>query len=550
MAEKKLRGMRLRSKLALSYVLIAALALGACFLALTHAANTYQARQAENVFSAATGDVVRRVESGVKEMEQILYLLTDDRSLCRIFNADYISNYEKTLDILNILDPVVALLHGQSKAFIDFEVCTKGNIAGARANFYAMDAELPALMLERMACDVAPLWMVEPMGAQYPRQMLSVSRKSIYTRPLAESATVTVFVDLMYLMEGVLPDYDMPLSARVYDASGTAFFSVGECGETGRHILRASHVLPGCGWTMEINMDVSDMMLRVPDILLSPLYIMLGALVVLIIISIVMARTFSSRIHRLREQLSQVVPSQFNVDISSDSRDEVGEITNCIGEMITQARKVLLEGYQNRIARREAQIIALQAQINPHFLFNTLSNLNWRVVEQGDMEMSGILTSLSKFYYVALNNGKKMSSVRGEINHIDIYLHLQFAIRKERFVVEKDIDPDTLECVMPGVILQPLVENAIEHGIGAVGFDKGLLRVTAAFAGEDVVITIADNGPGMEEELLADFSKATGYGIRNVDKRLRLYYGENYGLRFDQTPGGGATAIVRIPREI
>lgn len=544
--------MGFRWKLTLSYLLIVTLAMGASLVSLMSVSNRHQRRQAEIIFDNAADGVCHQALNRVGAINSVLLLLTQDETLTRIMNADYYSTFEKAQDVLYVLDPIMSILYTNYKEIVGYEVYTNGGIAGCRSNYIPFAKADERAQARNIACAIEPYWQYEDtLEDTLVKTYLTVSRKCVYQGTLEESAVVTLYLNAQTLLRDILPDNGLPAFVRIADERGQAFYTAGECAESGDAVFSAERKMAGTGWSVYVRMDASAMMISAPEAIRLPLIILLCVLAAIVLVSILLARNFSMRIQRLQLQLRQVVPSAFHIDISADRQDEIGDIANSVGEMIRETRHVLLEGYQNRIARREAQIIALQAQINPHFLFNTLSNLNWRVLKKGDMEMSRIITQLSKFYYVSLNDGKKLSTVRGELKHMDIYLQIQSAIRGETVRTTLEIDEAALDTSMPGVILQPLVENAIEHGVGAVGFEKGMIWLRVKDEPEEVRITLRDNGPGIPPEVIASLHAegTLGYGLKNVDKRLKLYYGEERGLIFRSPPEGGAEITLRIPKQ-
>lgn len=194
---------------------------------------------------------------------------------------------------------------------------------------------------------------------------------------------------------------------------------------------------------------------------------------------------------------------------------------------------------------------ALQSQINPHFLYNSLSLINWKALEAGKEDISQITLALSTFYRTSLNKGKNMLPIREEINNVRSYLEIQKVMHDDSFDAVYEIEPGILEYETLNLILQPLVENAIEHGLELKEDGRGLLRITGQLdpGEESVVLTVEDNGVGMEQEkaqrVLTEHSE--GYGVRNVNERIRLCYGEEYSLRIESAPGKGTKVWIRFP---
>ena len=191
-----------------------------------------------------------------------------------------------------------------------------------------------------------------------------------------------------------------------------------------------------------------------------------------------------------------------------------------------------------------ARLEALSNQINPHFLFNTLTSISSLIRSQPDTARTLIL-KLSRMLRRLLRSGEQFVTLREELASIDEYLDIETARFGPTLAVEKEISEDSLGLIMPSMLLQPLVENSIKHGLTRkVG--GGRVTIRSRRTGDHAIIEVADNGAGMAAGASGD-SRNGGIGLRNVDERLRVIYGENYHLRFESTPGEGTCARIRIP---
>lgn len=207
--------------------------------------------------------------------------------------------------------------------------------------------------------------------------------------------------------------------------------------------------------------------------------------------------------------------------------------------------------YESKIALREAEIKVLQMQIKPHFLYNTLSLINWRAIKSGDYEISQIALMLTQFYRTMLNKGQNVTLVSDEWMTVEAYLHIQLLFHNRNFDTDTRLDERIANCRMPNLLLQPLVENAIEHGLDKLRGERGRLRVIGARRDQMLRFEIQDNGPGFPKESLqnARTRSSENYGLKNIDERLRLLYGEKYTLSLVNPPEGGALVVLEIPME-
>lgn len=272
---------------------------------------------------------------------------------------------------------------------------------------------------------------------------------------------------------------------------------------------------------------------------------------IILFLGTLFARLFTRKIEELTKNMDQVNNGSREVTVSSDSEDEVGILVNSFHNMMDEINRLIDEVYVNKIALKEYELKALQAQINPHFLYNTLSMMNWMAIKSNQMEISKVTLALSTFYRTALSRGEDVVTVENCIQNMEAYLEIQLTMHDNNFKVEWDIDSDIRNEKMPKLLLQPIVENAIEHGIDEKEDSDKKIFLSFRGEGDDVVIIVRDNGNGMEQkvaETLVTY-RAKGYGLKNVNDRIRLLYGENYGIQIFSKPGEGTNVIMRFPKD-
>lgn len=228
-----------------------------------------------------------------------------------------------------------------------------------------------------------------------------------------------------------------------------------------------------------------------------------------------------------------------------------------VDRLILKVRSLVAETYKARVLEREAELRALQAQINPHFLYNTLDMINWFAIGRGATDISQMIDALAKYFRLSLNKGRDFVSVEDELKLARVYLDIQFSrfAGSFNFIIEQE--PGLGIYMMPKLTLQPIVENALLHGIRETKDKGGTIRITARRDGDDLELSVTDDGIGMEEDqvhrLLREKPSQTrsdgsgsSYGLYNVNERIVLFAGESYGLRIHSHPGAGTTIIVRL----
>lgn len=260
----------------------------------------------------------------------------------------------------------------------------------------------------------------------------------------------------------------------------------------------------------------------------------------------------TTRIGKLQKAVARVEKEDFSYALNTTSQDEIGELITSFSKMERKLNYLINEVYKSRIKEKEYEMKALQAQINPHFLYNTLSLINWKAIEAGKRDISKITLALSAFYRTSLNKGNNITHISGEIENMRSYLSIQLMLHDDGFDVTEDIDDSILEYTCPNLILQPLIENAIDHGIDVMPEDRrGVISVICKDMDTYIQFVIKDNGIGMTKEqtvkILTKDSK--GYGVRNVNERLKLYYGEEYPMIIKSKENTGTEVIITIPKK-
>ena len=279
--------------------------------------------------------------------------------------------------------------------------------------------------------------------------------------------------------------------------------------------------------------------------------IVAGCIIILVIVGYVFSRRMVSCLERLTENMNQIHLGFRKVTVSSDSDDEVGVLIRSFRRMMDQMNHLISEVYEGKIRLQNSEMKALQAQINPHFLYNSLSIINWKALEAGEEDISRVTLALSTYYRTSLNRGETMTTVENEISNIRAYLKIQLIMHDNSFEVKEEYDEETAGIEIPKLILQPLVENAIDHGLDMSEREDKCLCVSAMQDGKYIVFTVCDNGVGMEQEKADQILKyqSSGYGVRNVCERIQVLYGTNGTVEIKSSPGGGTEVKIRIPKK-
>jgi len=270
----------------------------------------------------------------------------------------------------------------------------------------------------------------------------------------------------------------------------------------------------------------------------------------LLLIIWLFSSVFVRRIYRLNNKMKMVEQGVLTMNVTIQSRDEIGELEERFGKMLASINQLIDDDYKNKIIQKEAELKALHSQINPHFLYNSLSVINWKAIQVGAEDISQVAGILSAFYRTTLNKGKDIMSVEDELLNTKSYIEMQLIMHDHNFDVHYHIEDELLDYNMIKLVLQPIVENAIEHGIDQKRDGRGTLIISATQAEDTLLFSVEDNGPGMNRELIDEIlvKQSKGYGLYNVQERIRIQYGGDFGIFIESELGKGTKVIVKISK--
>lgn len=267
------------------------------------------------------------------------------------------------------------------------------------------------------------------------------------------------------------------------------------------------------------------------------------------------SRKISKPIRKLDESV-KTYEAGGKPDIYIGGSSEIRHLGYSVQRSYERIETLMEEIIRQQNERRKSELDALQSQINPHFLYNTLESITWMIEAQKNEEAVIMISELAKLLRVSLSRGKTIIPVKDELQHSRSYMNIQLARYKERFKTEFRIEEEIENCCIVKLVIQPILENAIYYGVGNMDEDDGgMIIVSGKKKDEDILITIEDNGMGMREEvlenILTDNSKVpkhgSGVGVINVHSRIRLMFGEEYGLSIESEPDEGTRVTIRIP---
>lgn len=283
--------------------------------------------------------------------------------------------------------------------------------------------------------------------------------------------------------------------------------------------------------------------------------LMLGSMIaVIVLMSYLLSGYYVGRLKKLNVEMTGLESGNLNANLPiTTEEDEIEKIYHNFNGMVQEVQRLMQEHYQLGKEVKMAEVRALQAQINPHFLYNTLDLINWISMDYGAEEIGTLTWNLARFYRLSLNHGKSLISIGEEVEHVEVYVNIENYHFDNAISLEVDVPEELKSYACLNIILQPFVENAIVHGIAEKpDIESCEIRICARREEQDIVFSVQDDGPGvdvkeMQKETQQDIRTAQhGYGVRNINFRLKLCFGEKYGVTYLESEKGTHVEI-KIP---
>lgn len=276
-------------------------------------------------------------------------------------------------------------------------------------------------------------------------------------------------------------------------------------------------------------------------------------LAIAIVLSIILSRRISRPVKRLEASMKQVEKGNFDIKVDIESSNEIGQLSRAFNIMTAKIKELMNQNMKVQELKRKSELKALQAQINPHFLYNTLDSIVWMAEAKNSEEVVLMTSALAKLFRLSISKGEEIITVYSEIEHVRSYLTIQKMRYRDKLDFDIEVDPEILQYKTLKIILQPLVENSIYHGIKNKS-GTGVIKIRGKLFDDKIVMQIIDNGIGMTPEKVkhilenpSKFSKGSGVGVKNVNERIKLYFGADYGLNFESEPDCGTTVNIWLP---
>lgn len=327
------------------------------------------------------------------------------------------------------------------------------------------------------------------------------------------------------------------------------------------------------GWHIAYLIPASGVLEGIKSIWISSILLCLICIVIALVLIVFISKNITGRVLNLIKKIKSSIYNNFIVDTSISGKDEIGALENDFIDMMHRIRELIDKVYiadlkvkdseinyqKIQTEKRKAEIISLQTQINPHYLFNTLETIRMSLVLNGDKKNADIVAAFAESFRQCIDNKKDIYTIREELLFIENYFTIQMYRLRDNISFNVQVPEYIMEYLIPKLILQPLIENAVYHGIEMKG-EKGTVEIKAYESENDIHITVSDDGVGISETLLEELIEAInnkeeskeniGWGkiaLKNVHNRLRLMYGEEYGLKISSKLNEGTTVEVKFP---
>lgn len=468
-----------------------------------------------------------------------------DERLERAVTDKYKNSYEMYLMYTNLMDPMITNMEAQNRAIEQITIYGNNDTLYPHGTNYLPLSDI-GIDLEQMKASKV-YWVTD--GSK----TLELYCK-MYTGNSQNVNVIYMKVDYEktfgYLRSLFENNYKICLS----DQNGSPIFSFNN-GEKLKNnstdMVRKEDVLSITSWKVELFRPVSEITASAKSITLLVTAVIILCIILISYFSVVLSRTITKPLGELIENIQYIDYGKIETNINEESQDEIGQAIKSFRQMVERLDYMVNEVYQSKIDQQKYEMRALQNQINPHFLYNSLSLINWTAIMHNETEISEMAQLLSTFYRTTLNKGKNVISIKGEWDNTCAYMKIQNMMHSGKINIEYNIDESMFKYEILNLILQPLVENAIVHGLDhKVNDGPKKLNVVGMEKEDYLLFKVCDNGCGMSEKTKTQIltTKTSGYGVQNVQQRIVLYYGTGYGLKYESKENEGTVVEVKIPK--
>ena len=558
---KFFRNMKFRYKLITTYILLGIIPMTIMGLVWYNQTRTILMKQEKSSIENYLTQAVSNMDNQLRIYNNLSDYIAFNQQISHVVSHEYDSYYDMYNQFSNVLDPMLASLKYFHSDINQITIYTKNNVVKHNTTL------APITEIENED------WYKIIKGNNDIHWFVSQDEKKVFcvrNIPTLENnyevGVLYVQVDYEKLFESFKQMNDSNYGIFIMDELGNNIFNFDQfedpnksrkmtfdefnkgIGKENIYTIVTAHSVNN-NWTVSLYKP-QKLIYESTNFMITGNVIAIMLLIVFsIIITSVLSKVMVSGLEKLRANMEEVEKGNMEITVKSNNEDEVGALIRGFEKMILQIKALIEDVYESRLIQKDYEMKALQAQINPHFLYNSLSLINWMALETDQEDISKITLSLSTFYRTALNKGKNILRVRDEIKNMRSYLDIQLMMHDYEFDVDVQVEEDILDYNILNLILQPLIENAINHGIDLKTNGRGCIKIIGEKQNDEIVLIVSDNGVGMSNEQAESIltNKSNGYGVKNVNERIKLYYGEQYQLKIESEIGIGTKVKVTIP---
>lgn len=495
----------------------------------------------QDYYTNSLEQAVRNINQSANRLTSSMYTVIFNSGIANMFETADPENdrFGFYLNLRDYFDPTLSLLR-ESEALIDeIYFYTDSKIAGSRLNIVDIKSEETPAYVKNFK---------EKKEIQYIEDgEMVVALSVIPQRGLGGTRTI---VAIHSLKEDFFAGLGTNLSGQYITVSDKSqvIYQTKEEKNVRYQAFDADKKIGDTGWHATLHYNRNSLV--APEFLKLMIVTVIGVIALVVAAAMYFNRSINKNFVKLSEKIAKATESPDEaVDFRTSQQDEFGQLSNSIGVMVQEINELNRRVLDYQSDQQKSEYNALVNQIDSHLLYNTLSLINWQAIESDNLMLSVAVQELSKFYRTTLNHGKAHTKLASELDNVKAYITLQLLL-DDSFQVYYEVDPTLLNMQVINLIIQPIVENAIEHGFKDKPADAEIVLSTYSTGPETFEINVTDNGCGMDEATMKSILDGTGtsHGMFNVNKRIKFYFGEAYGLKITSRIGIGTSVSIMLPK--
>ncbi len=487
---------------------------------------------------------INHINTSVDKYLSTVDALLWNKNLQNILVEEFDNNYQMYLAYSNTIDPLFTNVRASDNYIKDVCIYTehKINPHGHNLQPLAKAQNLP--------------WFSQDNFSYQPLFTLSDDKSNLYltcqyNNHYPETSILCLTIDFNKLVKSCNTLFDEEYKFELIDSTGRIIYSFSNCKEDYLSYVVKKQPLSLNNYYCKIYRPAKSIIQCLAPVKRLTFSLLVLCIVFIFFVSYWLSNILVKPLVQLSKNMKQLEAGNYNIVLEAQSDDEIGNLINSFNHLSKHLNHLINEVLNGQIEQHKKDLQILQLQINPHFLYNSLSLINSRAILSGQHAISQMAQHLTTFYRTMLNQGLSTITIKNEIENARSYIEIQQIMHNYSFETIYEIDENMLDLKIPNMLLQPLAENAILHGIDQKTTDgKGILTLSVFTKDNQIILQIMDNGCGMEPDTCASILTTTskGYGVKNVQQRINLIYGNEYGLKYKSIPNRGTLVQIILPQ--